>query len=174
METRGSFAIPITIISITIPLTVAALFLLPHATLGNAHPLKVLPFINAVLNSATAILLLASLYFILHGKWKVHRACNLIAVGLSVLFLLNYVIYHSFAPETHFGGKGWIRPLYFFILISHICLSVVIVPLVLVTLVRALKGDFVRHKKIARITWPLWFYVAITGVTVYVMLAPYY
>lgn len=171
---RNNLGIPIVIISVMIPLVVAVLFLVPHPVYHGGFDLKIFPFFDAMLNSATAILLLASLFFIKRGQWKAHRACNLTAVTLSVLFLTSYVIYHSMAPETRYGGHGWIRPLYFFILISHISLSAIIIPFVLVTLTRALKGDFIRHRKIARITWPLWFYVAVTGVMVYVMLSPYY
>ncbi|MFI5135616.1 MAG: DUF420 domain-containing protein, partial [Chitinophagales bacterium] len=93
---------------------------------------------------------------------------------LSAIFLISYVVYHSLAPETHFGGEGIIRPIYFFILITHIILAAVIVPLVLITLTRALRKRYDRHKKIARWTFPLWLYVAVTGVIVYLMLRPYY
>ncbi|SFV32389.1 putative membrane protein [Thermoflavifilum thermophilum] len=161
-------------ISVVIPLVVAALFILPHPDIRVGFRLTILPFFNAICNSVTAILLLASLYFIKHGQRQWHMRCNLAAVVLSVLFLISYVIYHSLAPETHFGGEGVIRYVYFFILITHILLAAVIVPLVLITLVRALQGRFDRHKKIARITWPLWFYVAVTGVLVYVLISPYY
>ena len=174
MKTRN-LTVPIILFSVLIPAVVASLFLIPRPE--NHHigfNLKILPLFNAILNSCTAMLLLGSLFFIRRGQWKIHRAFNLIAVGLSVLFLVSYVIYHALAPETRFGGKGWIRPVYFFILISHITLSAIIIPFVLVTLTRALKGDFVRHRRIARITWPLWFYVAVTGVLVYIMLSPYY
>ncbi|MCL6524885.1 MAG: DUF420 domain-containing protein [Thermoflavifilum sp.] len=161
-------------ISIAIPLVVAALFFLPHPDIRVGFRLTILPFFNAICNSLTAILLLASLYFIKHGQRNWHMRCNLTAVVLSVLFLISYIIYHSLAPETHFGGEGVIRMFYFFILITHIVLAAVIVPLVLITLVRALQGKYERHKKIARITWPLWFYVAVTGVLVYILLSKYY
>lgn len=161
-------------ISVIIPLVVAALFFLPHPNIQVGFQLSLLPFFNAICNSITAILLLGSLYFIKHGERQWHMRCNLAAVGLSVLFLILYVIYHSLAPETHFGGKGFIRYVYFFILITHILLAAVIVPFVLITLLRALQGNFDRHKKIARITWPLWFYVAVSGVLVYILISPYY
>ncbi|QOR76609.1 MAG: DUF420 domain-containing protein [Thermoflavifilum sp.] len=161
-------------ISVAIPLVVAALFILPHPDIQIGFRLTLLPLFNAICNSVTAVLLLGSLYFIKHGQRQWHKRCNLAAVGLSVLFLISYVIYHSLAPETHFGGTGLIRYVYFFILITHILLAAVIVPLVLITLVRALQGKFDRHKKIARITWPLWFYVAISGVLVYILISPYY
>ena len=98
----------------------------------------------------------------------------LTAFALSALFLISYVIYHSLAEETHFGGEGVIRYIYFFILITHIILAAAIVPLVLITLVRGLSNKFDKHRKIARWTFPLWLYVAVTGVVVYLMLRPYY
>jgi putative membrane protein len=150
------------------------LYFLPAANVHPGFNIKLLPLLNAFLNSATAVLLLGSLYFIKNGFRRAHKICNLTAVALSVLFLVSYVIYHSLAPETHFGGQGLIRYVYFFILITHIILAAVIIPFVLVTLLRAFRQDFARHKKIARITWPIWFYVAVTGVLVYIMLSPYY
>jgi putative membrane protein len=165
---------PIIIVSIAIPVVVALLFLLPHPDIRVGFDIRILPFINAILNSATAILLLASLYFIKNGLRKAHQTCNLIAVSLSALFLISYVFYHFLAPVTYFGGHGPIRYFYFFILITHIILAAVIVPFVLFTLLRAYQGNFARHKKIARITWPMWFYVAVTGVLVYIMISPYY
>lgn len=134
----------------------------------------IIPRINAVLNSATALLLLVGLYFIRKRQWKAHRNTMVGAFGLSAVFLVLYVVYHYQAPQVHFGGEGFIRYLYFFVLISHILLAIFIVPLVLFTLFRAFTNDFYRHRKIAKITWPIWFYVAVTGVIVYFMISPYY
>lgn len=173
MKTKG-LNIVVILLSIGVPLAVALIFLLPHPHFHPGFDLEILPMINAMLNSTTAILLLGSLYFIRHGRRKAHEVCNLTAVGLSSLFLILYVIYHSLAPETRFGGRGPIRYFYFTILITHILLAMVIVPFVLFTLLRALRKDFARHKKLARITWPLWFYVAVSGVLVYLMISPYY
>jgi putative membrane protein len=173
MKSRN-LTVPVVIISVAIPLVVALLFFLPGPDIQVGFDIRILPLINAVLNSITAVLLLASLYFILHKQRKAHELCNLTAVGLSVLFLLSYVVYHALSEQAHYGGQGVWRTVYFSILISHILLSAIIVPLVLVTLIRALKGNFARHRKIARYTWPLWLYVALSGVTVYIMMAPYY
>ena len=135
---------------------------------------KVLPLAEAILNFATFILLLCSFYFIRRGQIRSHKRCNLAAVALSVLFLLCYLVFHFASEQAHYGGTGALRTIYFLILITHIVLSAVVVPLVLITLIRGLKGNYVRHKKIARYTWPLWLYVTLSGVIVYVMMAPYY
>lgn len=169
-----SLSWPVVLISIAIPLGIVLLFLVPHSAVPVGFDIKVLPLVEALLNFTTFILLLASLYFIRRGNRRAHKICNLTAVALSVLFLLVYVSFHYLSPQAHYGGEGFIRYIYFFLLITHIVLSAVIVPLVLVTLIRALKGHFARHKKIARITWPLWVYVTLTGVIVYIMMAPYY
>jgi putative membrane protein len=180
--------LPITIVSILIPVVVAILFYLPRPEMQAGFDIRILPLFHAILNSATAILLLASLYFIKNGQTKAHKVTNLIAVSLSALFLVSYVTYHFFAESTRFGDVnhdgvldaaekamvGGTRYVYYFILLTHIVLAAVIVPLVLFTLLRGLQADYVRHRKIARITWPIWFYVAITGVIVYVMISPYY
>jgi len=129
-----------------------------------------LPHLNAVLNSSSALLLLSGYSFIRAGRIAAHRACQLGALAVSVLFLASYLTYHYYHGTTRFKGEGLARPVYFTILTSHTILAVVIVPLIAVTLYRALRLDFVRHRKIARITLPLWFYVSVTGVAIYVML----
>lgn len=169
-----NLTIPLILISIVIPVGIAILFLIPHPNIHVGFNIKVLPLIEALLNFTTFILLVCSFYFIKHKNVKAHKICNLSAVGLSVLFLIVYLTFHFLSPQYYFGGKGLIRYIYFPILISHIILSAVIVPLVLITLIRALKGNFVRHKKIARVTWPLWLWVTISGVIVYIMMVPYY
>jgi uncharacterized membrane protein YozB (DUF420 family) len=133
-------------------------------------PLTYLPSLNAVLNSASALLLAAGYLFIRQGRIAAHRRCMLAAVATSTLFLTSYLIYHYNVGSVPFRGQGWLRGLYFSILISHTILAVVIVPLVLITLYRALGADFLRHRRIARVTLPLWFYVSVTGVVVYWML----
>ena len=133
-------------------------------------PLSDLPAVNATLNSASALLLAAGYFFIRRGKIAAHRRCMLAALTTSALFLTSYLIYHYNVGSVPFPGRGWIRGVYFSILITHTILAAVIVPLVLVTLTRALREDFVRHRRIARWTLPLWFYVSVTGVVVYVML----
>jgi uncharacterized membrane protein YozB (DUF420 family) len=131
---------------------------------------SVLPHLNAALNAAGGLLLLAGLYFIRRGRVSAHRACMLSALAVSTLFLISYVVYHAQYGSVKFAGQGVARPIYFFILITHVVLAVVIVPLVFVTARRALRADFARHRKIARWTYPLWLYVSVTGVVVYLML----
>jgi putative membrane protein len=133
-------------------------------------PLSYLPHLNAFLNSASAILLLAGYYFIRRAKIHSHRTCQVTALVTSALFLISYLTYHYYHGDTKFPGQGIVRPFYFTILITHVVLAIVIVPLVLVTAYRAARGDFVRHRRIARWTLPLWLYVSVTGVIVYLML----
>jgi putative membrane protein len=133
-------------------------------------PLSSLPALNAALNSASAMLLAAGYLFIRSGKIAAHRRCMLAALATTTLFLTSYLIYHYHVGSVPFTGQGWTRRLYFTILISHTSLAVTIVPLVLITLYRALRSRFERHKRIARWTLPLWLYVSVTGVIVYGML----
>lgn len=133
-------------------------------------PLSSLPALNAALNSASALLLAAGWLFIRSGNVAAHRRCMLAALATSTLFLTSYLIYHYHIGSVPFTGQGWTRRLYFTILISHTSLAVTIVPLVLITLYRALRNRFERHKRIARWTLPLWLYVSVTGVIVYGML----
>jgi len=129
-----------------------------------------LPAINAALNATSALLLLAGYVSIRRRSMIAHRACMLGAVGTSTLFLVSYLVYHATVGSVRFQGSGWNRMVYFAILISHTILAAAIVPLVAVTLVRALRGQFDRHRSIARWTLPIWTYVSITGVLIYVML----
>jgi uncharacterized membrane protein YozB (DUF420 family) len=126
--------------------------------------------LNASLNAFSAILLVAGFMFIVRGKIQAHRACMLTAFTASTLFLISYVIYHIRVGNVRFLGQGWIRPVYFTLLISHVFLAIVILPLAIITLTRALREQFDRHRRIARWTLPLWLYVSVTGVIVYVML----
>jgi putative membrane protein len=164
----------IAMVSIAIPLVVFLIFYIKPPDVHVGFDLRILPALNASLNFATAILLCAGYYFIRHAHIRSHRLCMISAFILSACFLISYVAYHSLTQPTHFGGTGIISYIYFTILITHITLAAVIVPLVLVTLTRALRERFDRHKKIARWTFPLWLYVAVTGVIVYLMLKPYY
>ncbi len=133
-----------------------------------------LPHLNAVLNTTSALLLLAGFRFIRLGRIQAHRNCQVTAVLTSALFLISYLTYHYYHGATRFAGQGLVRPLYFTILITHTILAVVIVPLIVVTLYRAARGDFVRHRRLARWTLPLWLYVSVTGVIVYLMLYQIY
>ena len=140
----------------------------------NVAPLSFLPPIYASINGVTALLLIFAVFAIKKGNRKLHEQLNTAAIFCSVLFLLMYIAYHMTSESTKFGGEGTIRYLYYFILITHILLSIIVIPFVLITFVRAKLGKFTAHKKIAKITFPLWLYVAITGVVVYVMISPYY
>jgi putative membrane protein len=130
--------------------------------------------INAILNSTVAVLLTGGLYCAKTGRYTSHRYLMLTSIALSVLFLLSYIAHHILSGDTKFGGEGSIRYFYFFILITHIILAAVILPFILFTAYRALSGNYEAHKKLARITWPVWFYVAVTGPLLYVMISPYY
>ncbi len=131
---------------------------------------SVLPHLNATLNASSFILLTSGYYFIRHGRVLAHRRCQLAALGASILFLISYLVYHQHHGTTRFPGQGMVRPVYFTILTTHTILAAVIVPFVIITLRRALRGDFVRHRAIARWTLPMWMYVSVTGVIVYLML----
>lgn len=132
--------------------------------------LSQLPTLNAILNSVSAMFLIAGYSFIQRRQIAAHRFCMVAAFITSTLFLISYLIYHYHHPTTVFQGQGWVRPVYFTILFSHIALAIVIVPLVLVTLSRALRQRFLSHARIAKVTLPLWLYVSVTGVIVYLML----
>ena len=131
---------------------------------------SVLPHLNAALNAASFLLLLGGLFQILRGNVRGHRAFMLSALAVSGLFLVSYVVYHARHGSRKFGGDGLVWWVYIIILVTHVILAAAIVPLVLVTLRRALAGDFARHRRIARWTYPLWLYVSVTGVVVYLML----
>lgn len=161
----------ITIVSVVIPLAVAALF---GIKIPNVEPLSFLPPIYASVNGLTAILLIASVVAIKKGNKKLHEQLNTTAIICSALFLVMYVAYHMTSDSTKFGGEGIVKYIYLFILITHIILSIVVIPFVLITFMRARLGNFPAHKKIAKITFPLWLYVAVTGVVVYLMISPYY
>ena len=165
----------ILIVSIAIPVAVAALFLVKLKDFGiNVTPLSFLPPIYATINAITAIVLVSAVLAIKNGKRKLHENLMKSAIALSLAFLVMYVAYHMTADSTKYGGEGMLKYVYFFILISHILLSIAIIPLVLITYVRALTQQFDQHKKLAKITFPIWLYVAVTGVVVYLMIAPYY
>ena len=165
----------IVLVSIVIPVVVAILFGVKLKDFGyNVEPLTFLPPIYATINGITALVLIIAVMAIKKGNRKLHERLMTTAIALSLAFLVMYIAYHMTSDSTKFGGEGVIRYVYFFILISHILLSIAIVPLVLITYVRAIGKNFNSHKKIARITFPLWLYVANTGVIVYLMISPYY
>ena len=139
-----------------------------------AKPLKFLPPIYATINGITAIILVMAVYYIKRGKRNIHENLIKICIALSLCFLIMYIAYHITSDPTSFGGEGAIKYIYYFILISHILLSITVIPFVLFSYIRAITGDFERHRKIAKITFPIWLYVAVTGVIVYIMISPYY
>lgn len=171
MTKKNTFKPYIWIVSIVIPVLVAILF---TVRIPNVDSLNCLPPIYATINGITAIVLLTAYWAILKKKIILHEQLMKTAIGLSLIFLLMYVAYHMTSNPTPFGGKGVIRYTYYFILVSHIILSIGIIPLVLITYVRAISNLFFEHKKIARYTFPIWMYIAVTGVIVYLMISPYY
>ena len=165
----------IVVLSVAIPLVVALLFGVNLKKLGfNVQPLSFLPPIYAAINGLTAIFLVAAVIAIKNRNRKLHENLMKSAIACSVAFLGMYVAYHMTSDSTKFGGEGAIKYLYYFILITHIILSIIIIPLVLTTYVKAWSEQFDKHKKIAKITFPIWLYVAVTGVVVYLMISPYY
>jgi len=158
-------------LSIVIPVAVAILFMV---RIPNVEPLDFLPPIYATINGLTALLLLGAFNAIKNKKIALHERLMKISIGLSVVFLVMYVAYHMTSDPTPFGGEGRIKYLYYFSLISRILLSIGIIPMVLITYVRAISKQFGEHKKIARYTFPIWLYIAVTGVIVYLMISPYY
>jgi putative membrane protein len=159
------------VLSIAIPVTVALLFLV---RILNVEPLNFLPPIYASINGVTAVLLIIAYWAVKNKKLILHERLMKISIFLSVVFLVMYVAYHMTSEPTPFGGSGNIKHLYYFILISHILLSIFIIPMVLITYVRAITKMFDKHKKIGKITFPIWLYIAVTGVIVYLMISPYY
>ncbi|MGJ1389468.1 DUF420 domain-containing protein [Sphingobacterium spiritivorum] len=165
----------IVILSVTIPVVVAILFGVNLRKLGfDVQPLSFLPPIYAAINGLTAILLVWAVAAIKRGNKALHERLIKVCIACSVAFLAMYVAYHMTSDSTPYGGEGAMRYIYFVILISHILLSIIIIPFVLVTFVRGIAGAYERHKKLARITYPMWLYVAVTGVIVYLMISPYY
>lgn len=177
----------IIITSVLIPIVVAILIYLPYDARISSLDVSFLPHLNAFLNSATALCLVLSLWAILNKKIRIHKMANITAFTLSAIFLVSYVIYHYAAPPTLYGDSnhdGLLseaeraaatgRGMYVGLLLSHILLAAGVVPLVLFSMYYSLSGQFSKHRRISRITWPIWFYVAVTGVVVYALIRPYY
>ena len=171
VQKRDPYKKTIIILSVLIPLAVAALFGMPKI---SGYDTSFLPPIYATINGITALLLITAVVAIRNGNQLLHERIMKLCIALSALFLILYLAYHVTSESTPFGGSGPIRYVYFFILITHILLSIGVIPLVLFTFVRALTGDYKRHRALARITFPVWLYVAVTGVIVYLMISPYY
>ena len=160
----------IVVLSVAIPLVVALLF---GVKIDVELPVF-LPPIYASTNALTTIILVLAFIAIQNKKIKLHERLMKLAIILSVCFLVMYVAYHMTSDSTKFGGEGFVKYFYYFILLTHIVLSVAVIPFVLITYVRAITNNIEKHKKIAKITFPLWLYVTITGVLVYIMISPYY
>jgi putative membrane protein len=171
LERKEPYRKVIVTLSIAIPLAVAVLFGMPKI---KGYDFSFLPPVYASINGLTAILLVMAVIAIKNGKRLLHERLMKTCIGLSASFLLLYVIYHLTSESTSYGGQGILKYIYFFILITHILLSIGVVPLVLFTYARALSGAFERHRALAKFTFPVWLYVAITGVIVYLMINPYY
>jgi len=167
---KNKYSIWIKIISVAIPLVVAILF---NVRIEYELPIF-LPPIYATINALTSVLLVLALMAIKSKKIQLHQRLMQSCIVLSLVFLVMYIAYHMTTDPTPFGGEGYIKILYFFILISHILLSIALIPLVLISYVRAFQKEFPSHKKISKITFPIWLYVAVTGVIVYLMIDPYY
>lgn len=161
----------ITVISVAIPVVVALLF---GIRLPDVEPLRFLPPVYASINALTAVLMLAALWAIRSGRQRTHQRLMTGCIALSLLFLLMYVAYHMTSDSTPYGGSGALRIVYYVVLITHILLSIAVIPLVLRTYAKAWLKDFKAHRRLARITFPIWLYVAVSGVVVYLMIAPYY
>lgn len=130
--------------------------------------------VNGLINSVVSFLLLVGLLAVKRGRYELHKKVMIAAMILSILFLVSYILHHLLSDSTSYGGEGIMKTVYYFILISHIILAGIIMPFVLFTAYRALTAEWPRHKKLAKITWPIWFYVSVTGVIVYLMISPYY
>jgi len=170
MQEKNKYGVWIKIISIVIPVVVAILF---GVRVDYELPIF-LPPIYSSLNALTAVLLVLALVAIKSKKIKLHQRLMQTCIALSLVFLVMYIAYHMTTDPTPFGGEGFTKSMYFFILISHILLSIALIPLVLISYVRAFQEEFPAHKKISKITFPIWLYVAVTGVVVYLMISPYY
>lgn len=161
----------INVVSVIIPLAVAALF---GIKIPNVEPLTFLPPIYASINGITAIALVVAVWAIKNGNRGLHQKLMNLCIGLSTLFLLLYIAYHMTSDSTTFGGEGMIKYVYYFILITHIVMSIGVIPLVLKTYARGYLKKYDEHRALAKFTFPVWLYVAVTGVVVYIMISPYY
>lgn len=170
MNNKEPYQKVIIALSISIPVIVAILF----GVKVDGYDLSFLPPVYATINGITAVLLVVAVRAIRNQKQRIHERIMKTCIGLSAAFLVMYIAYHMTSESTHYGGEGVLRYVYFFILISHILLSVAITPLVLFTFSRAISRNFERHRRLAKFTYPIWLYVAVTGVVVYLMISPYY
>jgi putative membrane protein len=172
-ESKGVLRL-ITVISIAVPIVVAVLLFMPSKIEVASNWVYFLPHLNAVINTAATLALIAALVFIKQNNIGYHRASMTVAFALGAVFLVSYVIYHASAESTAFGGEGWIRPVYYFILISHIVLAAIALFPILLAYYYGYTDQRSKHRKIVKFAYPIWLYVTITGVLVYLMISPYY
>lgn len=164
----------ITVISVLVPIVVAVLLFMPSKVDLGVEWVYFLPHLNAVINSVASVALVAGVFFIKSGNVSYHRTMMTIAFILGAIFLVSYVIYHGAAESTSFGGQGWIRSVYYFLLITHIILAAVALFPILLAYYYGYSGKLDKHRKIVRYAYPIWLYVTVTGVIVYLMIKPYY
>jgi putative membrane protein len=160
-------------LSVAVPAVVALLLFMPVSGIAG-NWVKMLPHLNGALNTVTALVLVVGYLFIRNNNQAAHKRAMLTAFVLGTIFLVSYLIYHSSVPSTAYGNTGWIRSVYFVLLITHILLAMAVVPLVLLALIYALQKNFVKHRKIVKFAFPVWLYVSVTGVVVYLMISPFY
>lgn len=161
-------------VSAVVTLLVALMFFVQPPDIAHGINLAFFPKFHAVLNSIATVLLVSGFIFIKNRKITAHKVCMALAFAVSAVFLVSYVTYHTLSAPTPYGGDGILKFVYFFILLTHIILAASVLPFILFTFFRALTGDYYKHKKVARITLPIWLYVTVTGVLVYLLISPYY
>lgn len=162
------------IIAVIVPVLVAVLLFMPSKINVASDWVYFLPHLNAVINSAATVALISGVMFIKKGNIDYHKAAMTAAFGLGAVFLVSYVVYHATAESTTFGGEGWIRPVYYFILITHIVFAAVALFPILLAYYYGYTDQRVKHKKVVKFAFPIWLYVTVTGVIVYLMISPYY
>ncbi|MFC3415586.1 DUF420 domain-containing protein [Algoriphagus hitonicola] len=174
LEQEGKVKNWIIFISILIPVAVAVLLFMPQKVDVGAEWVYFLPHLNAIINSATTLALILGLIFVKNKMYSYHGATMSVAFGLGAIFLVSYVIYHGSAESTSFGGEGWIRPVYYFLLITHIILAAVALFPILFAYYYGYTNQREKHRKVVKYAYPIWLYVSVTGVVVYLMISPYY
>lgn len=174
LKKQKNYTTIIVTLTVVVNAIVAILFFLPKQDRDIPFDLTILPRLNAIFNSFTFVFLLAALYFILRKNIKMHRNFIFASFTTTTLFLISYLTYHYLAPSTSYGGEGFLKTIYYFVLISHVVLAPVVVALALFSLVWGLTNQVTKHRKIARWTMPIWLYVSLSGVVVYLMISPYY
>jgi len=171
---NDKYLILIIIVSVAIPLIIALLIFNQNQVSNNVGWISFLPHINGIINTLTSIILVIGWLFIKNKKVAFHKTSMLTAFVLGAFFLISYVIYHSYSESTAYGGEGMIRYIYYFLLITHIMLAIAVVPFVLLAIYYGISARYSKHKRIVKYTLPIWLYVSITGVIVYLMISPYY